>query len=110
MTRTNKDSNTVYAYTFAKELGLSMSELRFLARDIGWPDLRPRTWLAPVEQSKIRAWLSPRPNLGIAEYAGETISFCKVCFEPSDYCTGHGEIGDPDGHALMQELDYYDGE
>lgn len=110
MPRNNKDSNTIYAHDFAKELGLSMSELRFLARDAGWADMRPRTWLKPTEQSKLRAWITPGASSDIVEYDGEPVSFCKVCFDPIEYCTGHGELGDPAGHALMQELDYYDGE
>ena len=30
---------------------------------------------------------------------------CPVCLEPMDYCQGHGEIGDPEGFAILQE--YY---
>jgi hypothetical protein len=30
---------------------------------------------------------------------------CPVCLEPMDYCQGHGEIGDLEGFAILQE--YY---
>lgn len=110
MPRKAKDANALQANQFAKLLGMSMSELRFLARDAGWPDMRPRTWLNPTEQSKLRAWITPGASSDIVEYDGVPVSFCKVCFDPIDYCLGHGEIGDPAGHDLMQELDYYDGE
>lgn len=26
---------------------------------------------------------------------------CPACGEPIDYCQGHGEIGDPEGHAVL---------
>ena len=27
---------------------------------------------------------------------------CRVCGEPIDYCTGHGDIGDPEGYRRFQ--------
>lgn len=31
--------------------------------------------------------------------------YCVVCGEHSDYCQGHGEIGDPDGYAILMAHD-----
>jgi len=33
---------------------------------------------------------------------------CPACGDPHDYCQGHGEIGDPDGRAIVDAHD--DGE
>jgi hypothetical protein len=33
---------------------------------------------------------------------------CPVCGEPIDYCLGHGEIGDPEGHARLLEIEAED--
>lgn len=30
---------------------------------------------------------------------------CIVCAETADYCQGHGEIGDPEGYAAIQDND-----
>jgi hypothetical protein len=30
---------------------------------------------------------------------------CPACGEPIDYCQGHGELGDPEGHAVLQQHD-----
>lgn len=30
---------------------------------------------------------------------------CAYCEEPIDYCQGHGEIGDPEGHEFLKS--YY---
>jgi hypothetical protein len=27
---------------------------------------------------------------------------CPACGEPIDYCQGHGEYGDPEGHAALE--------
>ena len=32
---------------------------------------------------------------------------CPACGEPADYCQGHGEIGDPEGFAIVQEWEDY---
>lgn len=32
-------------------------------------------------------------------------ALCPVCCSTSDYCQGHGEIGDPDGFAILQAHD-----
>lgn len=109
MTRKAKDANALQANQFAKMLGMSMSELRFLARDAGWADMRPGTWISPIDQARLRGARANIPDI-LADVEHAWVSFCPVCFDPIDYCTGHGEIGDPAGHALMQELDYYDGE
>lgn len=37
------------------------------------------------------------------DYETEYVSMCCVCGEPSDYCMGHGEIGDPDGFAIRHQ-------
>lgn len=37
-----------------------------------------------------------------AEYAE---SYCPACGEPIDYCQGHGEMGDPDGAAILAAHD-----
>lgn len=36
--------------------------------------------------------------------AEQYVGACPVCEEPTDYCQGHGEIGDPAGHALLKSL------
>ena len=33
---------------------------------------------------------------------------CPACNEPVDYCQGHGEIGDPDGFAVLEAHDHDD--
>lgn len=30
---------------------------------------------------------------------------CPACGEFADYCQGHGEIGDPDGHEILSNHD-----
>lgn len=30
---------------------------------------------------------------------------CPACLDPMDYCQGHGEISDPEGFAVLQELE-----
>lgn len=32
---------------------------------------------------------------------------CPACGESPDYCQGHGEIGDPEGAAILQEWENY---
>lgn len=32
----------------------------------------------------------------------EYVSICPACGEPIDYCLGHGEIGDPNGAAILR--------
>lgn len=39
---------------------------------------------------------------------GEFVSYCPACGEPIDYCQGHGEIGDPQGFAILQAHDNED--
>lgn len=33
------------------------------------------------------------------------VACCPVCGDPSDYCLGHGEIGDPVGFAILHNHD-----
>jgi hypothetical protein len=33
------------------------------------------------------------------------MSWCPACGDPIDYCSGHGEIGDPVGFAILQKHD-----
>lgn len=33
------------------------------------------------------------------------MSRCPACGDPSDYCQGHGEIGDPESHAILDMHD-----
>ena len=33
------------------------------------------------------------------------VSCCPACGDPIDYCQGHGEIGDPTGHAILEDHD-----
>lgn len=40
-----------------------------------------------------------------AQARAEAISKCPACHEPIDYCQGHGEIGDPAGHAVLMQYD-----
>ena len=28
---------------------------------------------------------------------------CPACGDPIDYCQGHGEIGDPEGYAIIKQ-------
>jgi hypothetical protein len=35
----------------------------------------------------------------------DSTSRCPACGEPIDYCMGHGETGDPDGHAVLAAHD-----
>lgn len=35
------------------------------------------------------------------DYPEDTWGRCPACGEPIDYCQGHGEIGDPYGHAIL---------
>lgn len=35
----------------------------------------------------------------------EPIEVCPVCGDTMDHCSGHGEIGDPVGHAVLNEHD-----
>jgi hypothetical protein len=35
----------------------------------------------------------------------ESVSLCPACGEPSDYCQGHGELGDPSGFAILAAHD-----
>lgn len=108
MTRTNKDSNTVQAHNYARTLGITMSELRFLAHDILGANLRPDSWIAPTDQSRLRGALKSAQEEPAEDTSGY-VSFCGVCFEPMDYCQGHGEIGDPEGHELRVLLDRHEG-
>lgn len=32
-------------------------------------------------------------------------ALCPACGSPTDYCQGHGEIGDPTGFAILQAHD-----
>lgn len=32
-------------------------------------------------------------------------SYCPVCGEQTDYCQGHGEIGDPTGYIILRAHD-----
>lgn len=38
----------------------------------------------------------------------EELSFCPACGQSSDYCQGHGEIGDPAGFAVLLAHDIND--
>lgn len=33
------------------------------------------------------------------------VSRCPACGDPIDFCRGHGEIGDPDGRAILDAHD-----
>lgn len=33
------------------------------------------------------------------------IGRCPACGEPSDFCQGHGETGDPVGHQVLEQHD-----
>ena len=36
------------------------------------------------------------------DWMDEMESVCPACGEPIDYCQGHGEIGDPEGYAILK--------
>ena len=35
-------------------------------------------------------------------------SVCPACGDPIDYCQGHGEIGDPEGYAIVKQQEEQD--
>lgn len=39
------------------------------------------------------------------EEDGDSYSRCPACGDPSDYCRGHGEIGDPEGSKILEQHD-----
>lgn len=39
------------------------------------------------------------------EIRSEAADRCPACGDLPDYCQGHGEIGDPDGHAVLAAHD-----
>ncbi len=39
-----------------------------------------------------------------AEYLA-SLAHCPVCGDVMDYCQGHGELGDPDGYAVLVDHD-----
>jgi predicted RNA-binding Zn-ribbon protein involved in translation (DUF1610 family) len=41
----------------------------------------------------------------IEKHEHEPEARCPACGDPIDYCQGHGEIGDPDGWAILQAHD-----
>ena len=44
-------------------------------------------------------------TLGAALF--RSVGDCPACWSPMDYCQGHGEIGDPEGFAILQEWEDY---
>jgi hypothetical protein len=75
-------------------------------------------WLAftPTEQSARAAAVAmdaafsefDAKHVPEAEDTGDDIERCPVCGEPSDYCQGHGETGDPRGWRYMVAHDHGD--
>ena len=35
----------------------------------------------------------------------EYVPTCPYCHDPIDYCSGHGEIGDPAGYEFLRQYD-----
>jgi len=51
----------------------------------------------------------PKLNELLTKHNGfEIVSLCPACGSVIDYCQGHGEIGDPNGHAILGKHDYGD--
>lgn len=50
---------------------------------------------------EIHELLQPRTWEEIAE----TEALCPACGDWMDFCSGHGEMGDPLGHAILQDHD-----
>jgi len=40
----------------------------------------------------------------------DDITFCPACNQPHDYCSGHGQIGDPVGFEVLRRHDADDHE
>lgn len=108
--RSEKDAGALSALEVAKQLGLRFAELRILAHDVLHKDVRANTWIGPADQAKLSgaydAMLSYEPAISVHDDDGmPSVEFCPVCFDPIDYCRGHGEIGDSVGYAIQKEID-----
>lgn len=44
----------------------------------------------------------------MTEFENEYMAVCPACGQAIDYCQGHGEIGDPDGFAILRMHDNED--
>jgi hypothetical protein len=74
--------------------------------ETGWADNGPESTLTLDERGRIAI----EPTNYVITFADETsylveVSICPACGEPIDYCQGHGEIGDPDGFAILEAHD-----
>lgn len=48
------------------------------------------------------------PGIYVAVVSYVSVDNCPACGEPADYCQGHGEVDDPDGHAVLVQHDLDD--
>ena len=46
-------------------------------------------------------WLIAAETYGDTDEEADYYPSCRVCGDPIDYCTGHGEIGDPEGYRRL---------
>lgn len=54
------------------------------------------------DETRALDWLIAAETYGDTDEEAEYYPSCRVCGEPIDYCTGHGELGDPDGYRRFQ--------
>lgn len=59
------------------------------------------TWDDEGEIDRQFTLVEPRDTEDLGEY----VSTCPACGSPIDYCQGHGEIGDPNGHLILEMHD-----
>lgn len=41
----------------------------------------------------------------LTDWLDEIEGKCPACGDPIDYCQGHGEIGDPEGYAILKQYE-----
>ena len=75
-----------------------MFAVRWLDANLPHPD--GDTWLVDIGSFTITDLGPVEP-----EMEPEASFGCPACGEPSDYCQGHGETGDPDGHRVLTRHD-----
>ena len=87
------------------EIAARLAYLRsqIVAERISWYEIGELQSLAEhVDPSDmlLREWAD------VHEFDVDYVDTCIVCGDPIDYCQGHGEIGDPEGFAILQaEID-----
>jgi hypothetical protein len=72
-----------------------------------WADEQPNEQLDKLWAQAL-ADEQPEAKAEADEDDEQPFETCPVCGEPIDYCLGHGEIGDPEGHARLLEIEAED--